>query len=157
MKRFSATPIRRLDGITYWVIEDPDGIYDYINTEIRKEWEADAQSEHRDPREDKWLKTLSQRKWSLEIAEINRIKLNPDLMNYVDGKTGYNFSESLAKRSHELQQEIETYNLIIWPVIVREEDWILMDGYCRYSALRAMKIRKIYAYVGTMQSPNRKS
>lgn len=157
MKRFSVTPIRRLDGITYWVIEDPDGIYDYVNTEIRKEWEADAQSEHRDPREDKWLKTLSQRKWSLEILELDRIKLNPDLVNYVDSKTGYNFSEHLAKRSCELQQEIEKYGLAIWPVIVREEDWILMDGYCRYSSLGSMKIRKTYAYVGTMQSPHRKS
>ena len=46
------TPIRRLEGISYWVIDDPDAIYDFINTEIRKEWEADARSEHRDPKDD---------------------------------------------------------------------------------------------------------
>jgi len=132
------------------VIRNPRWIYDFINTEIRKEWEADARSEGPDPHEDEWLKTLSQRRWSLEIVEIDRIKLNPYLMNYVDTKRGYNFSESLAKRSSELQREIETYGLVIWRVIVRKEDWILADGYCRYTALRAMNVRRIYAYVGTL-------
>jgi hypothetical protein len=46
------TPIRRLEGISYWVIDDPDAIYDFINFEIRKEWESDARSEHRDPKDD---------------------------------------------------------------------------------------------------------
>jgi hypothetical protein len=44
--------IRRLEGITYWVIDDPKAIFDFINTEVRKEWEADARSEHRDPKDD---------------------------------------------------------------------------------------------------------
>ena len=46
------TPVRRLEGITYWVIEDPEGIYDFINKEVRKEWEEDAESEGREPQED---------------------------------------------------------------------------------------------------------
>jgi len=150
MKRSVVTPIRRLEGITYWVIEDPDGIYDYINTEIQKEWEADAQSEHRDPNDDLWLGTLSQRKWSLEIMEIERIKLNPLIMNYVDIERGYVFSESLAKRSSELKKEIETYGLAIWPLVVRGENRVLADGYCRYATLKAMNIRRIYAYVGIL-------
>ena len=33
------TPIRRLEGITYGVIDEPEGIRDFINTEVRKEWE----------------------------------------------------------------------------------------------------------------------
>jgi len=156
-KQFLTTPIRRLDGITYWVIEDPDGIYDFINTEIRKEWEADARSEGRDPRKDKWLRTLSQSKWSLEILETERIKLNPNIMNYVNTETGYNFAERLAKRSKELQDEIETYSLVIWPVIVRKEKWVLADGYCRYTALRALNVRKIYAYVGTLEQKSTKT
>lgn len=142
------TPIRRLEGITYWVIEDPGGIYDFVNTEIRKEWEADAKSERRDPREDLWLRTLSKRKWNLEIVEIERIKLNPDLMNYVDIKRGHVFSESLAKRSAELQREIKEYSLVIWPIIIRRENFELVDGYCRYTALRAMNVSRIYTYVG---------
>jgi hypothetical protein len=149
-RRVSETPIRRLNGITYWVIEDPDGIYDFINKEIRREWEADAKSEHRDPNEDLWLKTLSQREWILKIVAAGRIKLNPDIMNYVDVLTGYNFAEHLAKRREELQHDIETYGLTNWPVIVRHEDWVVVDGYCRYTALRAMKTPEIYAYIGAL-------
>ena len=143
-------PVRRLEGITYWVIEDPEGIYDFINREIRKEWEADARSERREPQEDPWLKTLSKRKWSLEITEIGRVKLNPKIMNYGDSKRGYSFSESLLKRSDELKESIKRYALVIWPVIVRNEDFMLVDGYCRYTALRMMNIKRIYAYVGTL-------
>ena len=64
------TPIRRLEGITYWVIENPEAIHDFINTEIRKELEADARSEHRDPKDDPWLRTLLKRKWHLEMMDI---------------------------------------------------------------------------------------
>jgi hypothetical protein len=147
------TPLRRLTGITYWVIEDPEGIYDFINTEIRREWEADAVSEYRDPSEDEWLRTLPQRRWSLEIAEIDRIRLNPRIINYIDNKIRYNFSERLAKRSAELQLEIEKRGMVIWPVIVDGDDWILADGYCRYTALRAMNIPRTYVYLGTLQHP----
>ena len=146
------TPVRRLEGITYWVIEDPEGIYDFINKEIRKEWEEDAKSEGREPQEDPWLKTLSERKWSSEVIEIERVKLNPKIMNYVDSRSGYSFSESLAKRSNELEECIKRYAAVIWPVIVRNEDYMLVDGYCRYTALRIMNIRKIYAYVGTLHT-----
>ncbi len=149
-KRFLMTPVRRLDGITYWVIEDPEGIYNFINKEIRKEWEADAKFEGRESREDLWLKTLSKRRWRLEIAKIDRIKLNPNIMNYVDDVRGYNFSEELAERSDELLSSIKEYCSVVWPVIVREEDFMLVDGYCRYTALRDMNVHRIYAYVGTL-------
>lgn len=132
------------------MIEDPEEIHDFINKEIRKEWEADARSEGRDPKEDTWLKTLSKRKWSLQIVETDRIRLNPDIMNYVDDEQGYNFSEALTKRSDELRRSIREYCTVIWPIIVRKEDFMLIDGYCRYTALRMMNIQRIYAYVGTL-------
>jgi len=150
VKRYLKTPIRRLDGITYWVIKNSDGIYDFVNGEIRKEWEADATFEGRDPKQDLWLRTLSKRRWSLDITEISQIKLNPDIMNYEDNKRGYNFSEDLVIRSDELKRSIERYALVIWPVILRKEDLMLVDGYCRYTALKAMNIRRIYTYVGTL-------
>jgi len=148
-KTSSAAPIRRLDGITYWVIEDPNAIHDFINTEIRKEWEADARSEGRDPQKDLWLKSLFKRKWSLKIMDIDRIKLNSALMNYVDKKRGYYFSESLAKRSQELQEVIEKFSVVIWPLIIKKENSELVDGYCRHSTLRAMNVSRTYAYVGS--------
>lgn len=148
--RHLETPIRRLDGITYWVIKDPDAIYDFINNEIRKEWEEDARDEGREPREDTWLNTLPRRKWSLQTVEINHVKLDPRIMNCVDVKTGYNFKESLAKRSLELKETIERFATVIWPMVVKKEDSLLVDGYCRYAALKAMRVPRVYAYVGTL-------
>jgi hypothetical protein len=144
------TPVRRLMGVTYWVIEDSEAIRDFINTEIRREWEADAVSEHRDPKDDYWLKTLSERKWSLKTMDIVRIKLDPDIMNYVDPEKGYVFSKSLAERSRELQESIEMGGLTIWPLVVRKEDMQLVDGYCRYAALKTMKVSRIYTYIGAL-------
>ena len=144
------TPVRRLEGMAYWVIEDPEAICDFINTEVKKEWEADARIEGRDARDDSWLKTLSKRKWSLVITKTHLIRLDPGIMNYVDGKTGYDFAQRLAKRSAQLHREIKEFAHVIWPVIVREEDMQLIDGYCRYAALKTMNVSRIYAYVGAM-------
>jgi hypothetical protein len=144
------TPLRRLDGITYWVIEDPDGICDYINIEIRKEWETDARFERREPNDNPWLKNLSKRKWSLKIMPMNQIKLNPNIMNYVDPQRRYVFLERLIERSQELQKSMRMSGLVIWPLIVREEDKQLVDGYCRYSTLGAMNVSRTYVYVGTL-------
>jgi hypothetical protein len=135
-------------GITYWVIVDSEAIRDFINTEIRREWEADAVSEHRDPRDDYWLKTLSEREWSLKTMDIVRIKLDPDIMNYVDPERGYVFSKSLAERSRELQESIEMGGLAIWPSVVRKEGIQLVDVHCPYAALKTMKVSRIYTYTG---------
>lgn len=132
------------------MLEDPEAIHDFINTEIRKEWEADARSEGRDPREDSWLKTLSERKWSLMITRTDLVKLDPDIMNCVNVKTGYNFAEILTKRSKVLQREIKEFAHVIWPMIVKQENMQLVDGYCRYTALKTMGISRIYVYVGAI-------
>jgi hypothetical protein len=144
------TPVRRLEGIAYWVIEDSRGIHDFINTEIRKEWEADAQFECRKPSEDSWLKTLLKRKWRLRVTEINRIEPAPRIMNLVDKKRGYDFVDELNNRVRELQTSIREYSTVIWPLIVREEDFQLVDGYCRYHALRKMNVRRTYTYMGKL-------
>jgi hypothetical protein len=142
------TPLRRLHSVTYWVIEDPILISDFINTNIRREWEADARSEDRNPDADSWLQNLSARKWSLETVQTSNIRLNPKVMEFVDDRRGYSFASSLAKRSDSLRREIETYDTVIWPLIVRAEDMQLMDGYCRYSTLKRMEVPQTYGYVG---------
>jgi hypothetical protein len=144
------TPIRRLDGISYWVIEDPDAIYDFVNTELRKEWEEDAKSEGRDPKQDVWLNALPKHRWTLEITNIDQIKPDPRIMNYTDADRGYIFRESLSKRSQELKETIEKFASVIWPVIVKKEDFMLVDGYCRYTALKALHVSGTYAYVGSL-------
>lgn len=145
------TPIRRLEGITYWVIEDATAIADFMNTNIRKEWEGDARSESRDPNSDPLLQSLSQYHWSLEIIPTERVTTNPKIMNYIDEKSGYVFSEALVKRSEALQRSIEKYASVMWPVIISKDDYLLLDGYCRFTTLRNMKIPNIYAYVGEGQ------
>jgi len=71
-------------------------------------------------------------------------------MNLADLETGRTFLDSLAKRSQELKETIEKFASVIWPVIVKNEDFTLVDGYCRYATLKAMHISKIYAYVGAL-------
>jgi hypothetical protein len=149
-KKFLMTPIRRLDGITYWVIEDPEAIHDFINTEIRHEWEEDVRFEGRDQEEDLWLKTLLKRKWILEIIDMGQVKLNPAIMNLVDKGRGYVFQEELANRSKELQESIRNFSTVIWPIIIKKENFELVDGYCRFTSLRAMNVSRTYAYVGTL-------
>jgi hypothetical protein len=148
--KLTTMPIRRLEGVTYWVIENSEAIHDFINIEVRKEWETDARSENRDPEHDPWLKTLTRRKWRLKITDITRIKLDPDIMNYVDPKKGYVFSKSLEKRSAELRQSIELGGVVLSPLILRDEDTQLVDGYCRYTTLKAIGVSRIYTYVGTL-------
>ncbi len=134
--------------MTYWVIEDPMVITDFINTNIRREWEADARSEGRNPDADSWLQGLSARKWSLETVQTRKVRLNPKIMEFIDDRRGYNFASSLTKRSDSLKTAIETYSMVIWPLIVRAEDMQLMDGYCRYSTLERVNTPQTYAYVG---------
>jgi hypothetical protein len=144
------TPIRRLNGVSYWVIEDPEGIYDFINTELRREWEEDARSEGRNPKEDAWLKALPKLGWRLETTEMDRVKLDPEIMNYVDVKNGYTFQKSLASRSQELKETIERFASVIWPLIIKKEGYVLVDGYCRYTTLKAMNVSRTYTYVGSL-------
>lgn len=145
------TPLRRLDGISYWVIEDPDGIRDFINTEIRKEWGFDVRSlPGDDPAAGAWLQDLPNRRWKLEIVEISKVLLDEHMMRFVDSKTGYNFPEHLAKRRKELRYAIENYGIVIWPIIVRKEDMQVLDGYCRYTTLKEMNVPRVYAYVGRL-------
>ena len=131
------------------MIDDPDAIYDFINSVVRKEWEADARSERRDPKDDPWLTTLARRKWHLKIMDITRIKLDSDIMNYVDPERGYVFSKSLEKRSGELRHNMEAGAVVLSPLIIRKEDTQLVDGYCRYTTLKAMGVPRIYTYVGS--------
>jgi hypothetical protein len=145
------SPLRRLQGITYWVIEDPEEIYDFINTNVRKEWEGDIEFTGGNPREDPWLQTLSYRVWRLEILKTSLVKLDPRIMNYRNPKKGYSFAESLAIRVKELRRTIETYGSVIWPIVLDGEEMRLVDGYCRFTALTEMGVSQIYAYTGKVR------
>lgn len=144
------TPLRRLEGISYWVIEDPGAIRDFIITEVRKEWELDVRSLPGDPAGGDWLPNLPKRKWVLDEVQTGKIGLNDRIMHFVDAKTGYNFAEHLAKRRQQLRHAVENYGTVIWPIIIRQEDMQLLDGYCRLTMLKEMNVPRIYAYTGTI-------
>ena len=121
-----ASPIRRLDGITYWVIDEPTDIYDFVNRQLRLEWIGDARDEGREPKEDVWLKDLPKRKWQLEILGLELI--NPNPYEFIP-RTGYNFEERLTQRVMQLHRAIEKYGSVIWPVTVRGKTCnLLMDS-----------------------------
>jgi hypothetical protein len=131
------------------VTEDPDEIRDFIKTNLRQEWEADLKEEGRTMGEDHWLKTLSGRRWRLEVVEAVKVVLNPEIMSFVDERRNYSFQPSLAKRGKELRTVLDTFGGVIWPVVLRE-DMVLVDGYCRFTTLREMGISPVYAYVGAL-------
>ncbi len=144
------TPIRRLEGISYWIIEDPEAIRDYVNTEIRKEWEHDVKSIPNDPASGAWLATLSKRNWRLEILKTSEVSLDQRMMAYVDSKTGYDFVERLAQRRLDLRKGLELWGRVIWPIIVRREDMQVLDGYCRFTTLEEMGVQRVYVYLGNL-------
>ena len=82
--------------------------------------------------------------------DITRVKPDPNIMNYVNPERGYVFSKSLEKRSAELRHNMEAGAVVLSPLIVRKEDTQLVDGYCRYSTLKAMGVPRTYTYVGSL-------
>jgi hypothetical protein len=150
------SPLRRLHGISYWILDNPEDIREFINMNLRREWEADAVSEGRDSKSDPWLHSLPHTRWLLAIVNVETIKRNPNIVNYVNPDSGYDFSKSLVKRTENLRRAIEQADAVIWPLVVREEDMQLFDGYCRLATLREMKIPQAYAYLGTPARTSRK-
>lgn len=141
-------PLRMLQGISYWVIDEPKAIYDYLNKNIRLEWEKDATDEGRNLENDSWLQTLSDRKWTLETLQLNEIKLNPKIMNYRNESKMYDFQIELSKRRSLLRKSVE-YGNTIWPLIV-DEKLVLRDGYCRYTTLAEIGVSQAYCYLARL-------
>lgn len=134
------TPIRRLDGISYWVIDDPADIEEYVHTILRKEWEGDLRSESKDPADSYWLADLLKRHWALQILNVGSVQPDSD----------YVASERLKQRREELRRSLEMYGIVISPIMVCAEGYKLADGYCRYTTLKEMRTPRIYAYVGSL-------
>jgi hypothetical protein len=133
----SLNPVRTLEGITYWVIEDPADIKEFVDVVLRKEWEADMEDDGR-PSKD-WLTDMLRRGWSLQVLDIDDVR-----------GSDYLGSPRLAERRAELKRGIERYGSVIWPVVVREENHYLADGYCRYTTLKEMGAPRLYAYVESL-------
>ncbi len=103
-----------------------------------------------DPASGAWMATLPKRRWRLEIVRTASVALDESVMSYVDAKSGYNFAERLAKRRQELRTALEQWARVIWPLIIREEDMQVLDGYCRVTTLKEIGVSRLYAYLGSM-------
>lgn len=141
--------LRELEGITYWVIEEPSEITELVNKHIRKEWESDI-AEQEDHEEGRWLESLGSRNWVLSTVELESIKLSNQVMDYVNSRTGYNFRKRLEERRRALERDIDRFGAVIRPVVIRGEDSQLMDGYCRYHVLTSRNVGRTYAYIGSL-------
>ncbi len=142
------TTVRRLHGIEYRMFEDSDDIHDFINTEVRKELEADFESMGEDPRDDALLNSLPKRRWRVEVVSVGEVRLNSLIIGSSDVNTGQKFTERLRERQSELRKALETGGAVIWPIVLLREEQLLVDGYCRHSTLQEMRIPETYGYVG---------
>ena len=141
--------LRVLEGIPYWVTEDPREISELVRNHVRKEWEADI-AEQKDHEEGSWLGSLEKRRWRLAITKLRDIVLSDQILDYVNEATGYNFRKRLRERISLLDRDLDRFGAVIRPVIVRAEDSHLMDGYCRYHVLMKRGIKETYAYIGIL-------
>jgi hypothetical protein len=137
-----------LHGIEYRVFEDPDDIYDYVNTVIKKELETDLVSMRKGENSNEIIDSLTARKWKLEIVNVSEIRLNPMIMESYDIKTGQRFKDRLRERTSELRRVLDQDRTVIWPLVLIGNHHLLIDGYCRYSTLTEMGIPKAYGYLG---------
>jgi len=140
--------IRRLQGITYWVVDDPKEIRKLVNSNIRREWESDILDQGEDLEDGIWMSSLSRRRWLLKVVAMKDIRLSDRIMRYRNEETKYDFVEHLRERKVELESEIERFGAVLSPLVLREEDHRLMDGYCRYHVLKDRGVTRVYAYVG---------
>ena len=139
-------------GIEYRVLEDPDDIYDYVNTVIRRELETDLVGMGVDQNSNNITPSLARREWRLELLNVCDVKLNPLIMESCDVKTGQRFTDRLKERISDLRMALEKDRVAIWPLVVIDDQHLLIDGYCRHSTLASLGVPKAYAYTGQTTS-----
>jgi len=60
-------------------------------------------------------------------------------------------------REKEEAEVMRRFGVVIWSLIAKAENCELVDGYCRYAALKTMKKTKTYTYTGSSTQPFRGS
>jgi len=139
---------QKLGKFTYHIIRDLSNIKPFLLKWIEKEWNIDHNQFLDQKWITEWLNLLPKMKFSLQIVDLDRIKLRKDLMNY---KTEiYNFFEELKERAEEMEESI-LQGSSIEPLIINSKNLELMDGYARYMVLKKNKQEKTYAYVGSVE------
>jgi hypothetical protein len=136
---------RKLENLVYNIIENEEDINPFLTKWLGREWRIDNK-EHPDQAWGKeWLTQLPNLNFKLTIIDIEEIKPRKELMNYKKGV--YSFRDELKERVKEREESI-LRGISIEPLVVRQSDMELMDGYTRYFVLKKLGKKKVYAYVG---------
>jgi len=136
---------RKLENFVYNIIENEEDIKPFLTKWLGREWRIDNK-EHPDQAWTKeWLTQLPNLNFKLTIIDIEEIKPRKELMNYKKG--GHSFRDELKERVKEREESI-LRGISIEPLVVRQSDMELMDGYTRYFVLKKLGKKKVYAYVG---------
>jgi len=132
---------RQLGDFTYHILSDPKEIRTYLMKWILREWESDHNQAPEEHWTVKWMITLPQMEFALEVIELADICPNIDLMSVEE------FQTSLKERADEREESI-LRGISIEPLLVNRDGFELMDGYTRYTVLKRYKQKEVYAYVG---------
>ena len=133
---------RKLGDFTYHVLDNPKEIKAYLMKWILREWEFDHNEAPDERWTVSWMEALPKMDFVLEIIRLEEICPNADLMNVED------FQRSLKERADEREESV-LRGVSIEPLLIKRNDFELMDGYTRYTVLKRQNQREAYAYVGT--------
>ena len=144
MKMIFPFEYRKLGEFTFHVISDPAEIKMYLMKWIMREWESDHNEAPEEHWTVKWMNTLPQMEFILQIINLDDINPNVDLMSVED------FQRSLKERADEREESI-LRGISIEPLLINRDGFELMDGYTRYAVLKRYEQKEVYAYVGSAE------
>ncbi|UCB42707.1 MAG: hypothetical protein JSV77_09675 [Dehalococcoidales bacterium] len=137
----------KLGKFTYNVLSQSQ-IRPFLMEWLKREWEIDKNEFPDQPWSLEWLDILQRMDFSLEILQLQEIRLRQELMDYKSDT--YNFSEELRKRANEREESL-LRGVSMEPLVVNGDNMELMDGYTRYMVLRDYQEENVYAYVGRIR------
>ena len=143
MKNIFSFEYRKLGDFTYHVLSNPVEIKTYLMKWIMREWEFDHNEAPDEHWTVKWMNSLPQMEFKLEIIHLEKIHPNADLMSVEE------FQSSLKERADEREESI-LRGISIEPLLINRDGFELMDGYTRYTVLKRYRQKEVYAYVGSV-------
>jgi hypothetical protein len=136
---------KKLGNFIYNIIGNEEDINPFLAKWLGREWRIDNREQLDQAWTKDWLTQLPNLNFKLAIVNIEKITPKKELMNYKKGD--HSFRDKLMERVEEREESI-LRGVSIEPLVVRQSDMELMDGYTRYFVLKKLGKKKVYAYVG---------
>ncbi len=51
-------------------------------------------------------------------------------------------SKKALPNDARMKETVERFAVVIWPLVVKEEGFMLVDDYCRYTTLKALNVSR---------------